>query len=52
MRHDLVHPLVLGSLLVDVGLGLMRVLVKLVGDGILAGFGTGAERCVGVFGDV
>jgi len=38
--------------LVDIGLGLVRVLVELVTNGVLCGGGTGREGCVAVLGNL
>jgi len=44
--------LVLGRFLVQVGLAVVRLLVDLVADGVLAGLDAGAERGVRVPGDL
>lgn len=42
----------LGCLLVDIGLAVVSLLVKLVADGITSSLGSGGELCVAVLGDV
>jgi len=43
---------VLGRFLVQVGLAVVRLLINLVADGVLASLKTGAERSVRVLGDL
>ena len=50
--HEVVDPLVLSSLLVDIGLAVVGLLVELVGDGIASSLGAGAEVGIVVLGDV
>jgi hypothetical protein len=38
--------------LVDISLGLVRLLVELVSDGVLGGRGAGTEGGIGILGDV
>jgi len=61
-RSCIIHPpllphvedehLVLCGLLVDIGLGLVAVLLDLVSEGVLSSRCTGTEGCVGVLGNV
>lgn len=46
------YPLVLSSLLVNIGLAVVSLLIDLVGDGITSGLGTGGELRVVVLGHV
>merc|ERR1739841_131221 len=50
--HEMIDPLVLGSLLVNIGLAVVSLLIELVGDGIASGLGAGAEVGIAVLGDV
>lgn len=42
----------LGGLLVDIGLAVVRLLVDLVSDGITGSLGSGSERGITIFGDL
>ncbi len=50
--HEMIDPLVLGSLLVNIGLAVVSLLIELVGDGIASSLGAGAEVGIAVLGDV
>lgn len=47
-----VQHLVLGGLLVDIGLAVVRLLVDLVSDGITSSLGSGSDGGIAVFGDL